>query len=283
MNASDHVSPHFRPQRALCLSLAVALLLGACSVERASGVPREESAEVGANEAAPGVVADMASDTDEAMAEDAEAGDEREALEKRHLTTPEHRRLTELESCRLQSLTGRFIVSVFAERCPDFGLELRENVALALIEEATALDLDPMLLLGLIQVESRFDPEARSAVGARGLVQLRPATARHLADQAAIALSEEEILNDPEWQIRLGARYLAELRERFHRQEWMLMAYNAGPTKLQRLLSRRGSLAAYEGYPRAVFQEKRRFEAQRARFEERFGGRGIPTDCERDG
>ncbi len=267
----------------------MALFLGGCPEDWAARGPHEAVEEVGAIqevgavEVSPVMGADMAAGQDEARDRVEDARAEREALETRHLTTPEHRRLTELERCRLKSLTGRFIESVFAERCPDFGLELRENVTLALIEEATALDLDPMLLLGLIQVESRFDPRARSAVGARGLVQLRPATARHLADQAAIALSEEEILSDPEWQIRLGARYLAELRERFHRQEWMLMAYNAGPTKLQRLLSRRGSLADYEGYPRAVIQEKRRFEAQRARFEERFGGRGIPTDCERDG
>ncbi len=181
--------------------------------------------------------------------------------------------------CFLETLNGRFIDSVLAERCPDLGLGLRESLTLALLEESAALGLDPMLLLGLIQVESRFDPLARSRAGARGLVQLRPSTARHLAAQAALSLSEEEIYGDPEWQIRLGARYLAELRQRFKRIEWALMAYNAGPTKLQRLLRQRGALVSYEGYPRAVLREKDRFEAERARFEEMFAGHAFGADC----
>ena len=182
--------------------------------------------------------------------------------------------------CHLETLNGRFIESVFAERCPDFGLGLRESLTLALLEESEVLGLDPMLLMGLIQVESRFDPLARSGAGARGLVQLRPVTARHLAEQASLALSEEEIYGDPEWQIRLGARYLADLEKRFQRIEWALMAYNAGPTKLQRLLRQRGALVNYEGYPRAVLRERDRFEAERGRFEARLGGTAFRSACE---
>lgn len=185
-----------------------------------------------------------------------------------------------LARCRLETLNGRFIASVFAERCPDFGLGLRESVTLALLEESERLGLDPMLLLGLIQVESRFDPLARSGAGARGLVQLRPATARHLAEQASLFLSNEEIYGDPEWQLRLGARYLAELEQRFQRIEWALMAYNAGPTRLQRLLRQRGALVTYEGYPRAVLKEKERFEAERTLFEARLGGGAFRLSCE---
>ena len=172
--------------------------------------------------------------------------------------------------CLLDTLDGRFIEGVFAERCPALGLGLRESLTLAILEEAAALGLDPLLLLGLIQVESRFDPLARSNVGARGLDQLRPATARHQADLEALAQTDAELDGDPEWQHRLGARYLAELLARFKKLDLALIAYNAGPTKLQRLLGRREGLSAYEGYPRAVLAQQARFAAERADFAARW-------------
>ena len=188
------------------------------------------------------------------------------------------------DRCLLETLDGRFVVRVLAERCPDLGVGLRENVALAILEEAAAAGFDPMLVLGLIQVESRFDPMARSSAGARGLVQLQAPTARHQAAEEGIALTEEDVTMDPEWQVRLGVRYLAGLQKRFRQMELALIAYNAGPTKLQRLLSsaggrRKPSLAPYQGYPKAVLRQQALFEADRAAFAEQLGSSAFRTGC----
>ena len=85
--------------------------------------------------------------------------------------------------------------------------------------------LDPDLVRAVIAVESRYDPHARSARGALGLMQLMPATARALgiADPA-----------DPGQSIEGGSRYLRQLLDRFHGDVIAaLAAYNAGPTALQ--------------------------------------------------
>ena len=74
--------------------------------------------------------------------------------------------------------------------------------------------------------ESRFNPKARSPVGARGLMQLMPRTARELGI---------ENMSDPASSIRGGIQYLDWLRDRFdadlpisERLWFTLAAYNAG-------------------------------------------------------
>lgn len=52
---------------------------------------------------------------------------------------------------------------------------------------AAAHDVDPLLLFALMRRESRFDPQARSAVGAIGLLQVMPYTAAQLKNRAAAA------------------------------------------------------------------------------------------------
>jgi membrane-bound lytic murein transglycosylase F len=74
--------------------------------------------------------------------------------------------------------------------------------------------------------ESRFDPKARSWVGAQGLMQVMPRTARELGF---------EDVTRPEPGIHAGVKYMARLRDRFdaelpvHDRNWFtLAAYNAG-------------------------------------------------------
>jgi soluble lytic murein transglycosylase-like protein len=80
------------------------------------------------------------------------------------------------------------------------------------------------LLVATAYEESRMDPDARSAAGAVGLLQLMPATAR------ALRLDGE----DPAANVVAGGRYLRQLLDRFGSVELALSAYNAGPTAVER-------------------------------------------------
>ncbi len=91
---------------------------------------------------------------------------------------------------------------------------------------ANRFGFDWRLVTALMYQESRFNPTARSHIGARGLMQLMPRTAR--------AMGVDDI-NDPDASIRGGIRYLDWLRDRFdanlplsERLWFTLAAYNAG-------------------------------------------------------
>ncbi len=101
--------------------------------------------------------------------------------------------------------------------------------------------LPPGLALALMRQESSFDPAVVSPAGAHGLMQLMPATARTLSP-GQIDLAA---LSDPAINMELGTRYLAGLLDRFHgRVPYAVAAYNAGPNRVQKWLTRNGDPAA---------------------------------------
>lgn len=80
--------------------------------------------------------------------------------------------------------------------------------------------LPPALLYAVAKIESNLRTDARSPVGARGLLQVMPATA------ASLELDPDL----PQTNILAGARYLRLLLDRFGSVDTALAAYNAGPT-----------------------------------------------------
>lgn len=90
--------------------------------------------------------------------------------------------------------------------------------------------IDPLLMLSLIRQESVFNPEAKSRVGARGLMQLMPTTAKRL--QRGVRENE---LGQPAKNIELGTKYFQQLHTRYSGNlVYVLSAYNAGESRVER-------------------------------------------------
>ncbi|MBZ9569043.1 transglycosylase SLT domain-containing protein [Modicisalibacter tunisiensis] len=99
------------------------------------------------------------------------------------------------------------------------------------------LDVDPYLLMGIARRESAFNPQAQSAVGARGLMQLMPATARHVSAREELDAPDAGELFDPAVNIRLGSHYVREMLDRYRGNRLAAVAaYNAGPSRVDRWL-----------------------------------------------
>ena len=81
--------------------------------------------------------------------------------------------------------------------------------------------VDPLLILAVIAVESRFNPVAESVLGAKGLMQVM---AKFHMEKVALH-GEEDVLLEPEANIRVGAQILREYLRRFGETETALQMY----------------------------------------------------------
>lgn len=94
--------------------------------------------------------------------------------------------------------------------------------------------VDPFLALAVMREESRFDPDARSVAGARGLMQLMPDTAFRLDRNVKLGIEKNSELHDARTNIRLGVFYLRSLLHEFNGLSHALAAYNAGETAVRK-------------------------------------------------
>jgi hypothetical protein len=95
-------------------------------------------------------------------------------------------------------------------------------------------EVNPYLIAALIRQESAFNADAKSRVGAMGLMQLMPSTARRM-DRS---VKKHDLLR-PSVNIRLGVRFFEYLVKRYKGDvELALAAYNAGPDAVDRWLAR---------------------------------------------
>lgn len=139
-------------------------------------------------------------------------------------------------------------------RMPLLDEEVRDRLAATIVMEADRAHIDPLLVLALIEVESRFDPRAASTAGAVGLMQLRESTARRELQRHGLRADPR----DPVGNVQAGVRYLRRLLDAFGREELALMAYNAGPNRILGYLRDGEIPQRFHAYPRRVRAEVRR-------------------------
>jgi len=98
-------------------------------------------------------------------------------------------------------------------------------------------------VLALIRQESQFRIDARSPVGARGLMQLMPRTARNISKSARLRYSSPRLTSDPNYNMTLGQVYLGQLLKSHNRSYVLALAsYNAGPSRTNRWIREFGDL-----------------------------------------
>ena len=111
-----------------------------------------------------------------------------------------------------------------------FPTPFREDV----LAKAAGIGLDPAYVYGLIRQESRFIMDARSSVGASGLMQVMPATARWTAKKIGLPYSAE-MITDRDTNLRIGTGYLKLVLDDFDGSQLLAAAaYNAGPSRPRR-------------------------------------------------
>jgi len=96
------------------------------------------------------------------------------------------------------------------------------------------INLDPAYVYGLIRQESRFVMDAKSTVGASGLMQIMPKTAIWTAKKIGLINFRPETLNSREVNISIGTGYLKLVLDSFDGSMPMAAAaYNAGPSRVR--------------------------------------------------
>ena len=114
----------------------------------------------------------------------------------------------------------------------DFGLRYPAPYRDVLKSHTAQLALDEAWVYGLIRQESRFIPDARSAVGASGLMQLMPGTASWVAKRIGLKNWRWSQVTEVGTNVGLGTYYLRHVLDAFDGQPVLASAaYNAGPTR----------------------------------------------------
>lgn len=107
----------------------------------------------------------------------------------------------------------------------------------ALLREARLRGLHASWVFAITRQESAFMDDARSPVGAMGLMQLMPATAKETARKFSIPLATPQQALDPDKNIQLGAAYLSVVHGQFNGNRVLASAaYNAGAGRVRQWL-----------------------------------------------
>jgi len=142
-------------------------------------------------------------------------------------------------------------------------------ISRTILQESRRHSFDPLLVLAVIAVESRFQHTAASPDGARGMMQIQPYIAAALAQQRESlygdrrADGDQPDLDNPIVNIKLGVFYLHSLWQSFRDLKIALAAYNYGPTEIKSRIDEEEEvpqdyalkvLSTYQRYRRGIRQ-----------------------------
>ena len=117
----------------------------------------------------------------------------------------------------------------------DFSLRFPAPHRDVMQDYARRAGLDEAWVYGLIRQESRFVQQAKSTVGASGMMQLMPATARWVAKKIGMRDFRQTMVNQLDTNVALGTYYLKYVQDQLDGQPVLATAaYNAGPRRAQR-------------------------------------------------
>lgn len=141
-------------------------------------------------------------------------------------------------------------------------LEIRFPMAhkASLTQQAKLRGLHSSWVFAITRQESAFMADARSPVGAMGLMQLMPATAKETARKFGIPLANPQQALVPEKNIQLGAAYLSQVHGQFNGNRVLASAaYNAGPGRVRQWLRGADHLAFDVWVENIPFDETRQY------------------------
>lgn len=118
----------------------------------------------------------------------------------------------------------------------------RDRLAESIATTSGKYLLDPLLVVAVIQVESRFDHKAVSTAGAQGLMQVQPSVVTALVERGKMLPSTKNI-KDPRVNVEVGVSYLAYLKDMFGDWKVALTAYNAGPSSVAKKIAAKEKLS----------------------------------------
>jgi hypothetical protein len=155
------------------------------------------------------------------------------------------------------------IYSILKLHTRDLSESTLGHLAATILGECEKYLLDPVLVLGVISVESEFQHKAVSSTGARGLMQILPSVAAPLAEKTGLeGWAGAESLYDPVVNAKIGVFYLSYLKERFNDVRIALAAYRWGPARIQQKLENNRAIPF--DYTRKVLSAARAYRGRTA-------------------
>lgn len=153
------------------------------------------------------------------------------------------------------------IVDAVVEEIPPFQTKTQERakrIIPVVTKIAQELDVNPELVISVLWTESHFKENAKSRVGASGLMQIMPKTKNHLLNKmkdynlyVSKYINSGLTYNELE-SVILGTYYLGKLLKRFKSQELAIIAYNMGPTWVSKKIANNEAFGMNHNYLKKV-------------------------------
>lgn len=125
---------------------------------------------------------------------------------------------------------------------------------------AAQYNFDPLLVAAVVRTESKFEPQATSRRGARGLMQVMPETGRWAAENLGLEGYQDDHLYDAATNLWIGTWYLSDLRHEFGGDIILaLAAYNGGRRNVRQWLASKQWNGEHQNLDQIPFRETRDF------------------------